>query len=136
MDLPPDVGCIEKAQLLIWRPRGVLDEARVDTMISFVTETENKLGKSFNRFTDFSLIEAVDLRFKYVFEIALSRRLSRRGRSQIKSAFFVTNPAIAHYLKVAAVLTDHSPLQVALFETREAAAKWLGVEPELLAPQE
>jgi hypothetical protein len=136
MNLPPDVECIEEEQLLIWRPRGVLDEARVDTMISFVTETEDKLGKSFNRFTDLSLVESVDLRFKYVFQIALSRRLSRRGRSQIKSAFFVTNPEIAHYLKVAAVLTDHSPLKVALFEKREAAAEWLGVAPELLAPLE
>jgi hypothetical protein len=136
MNLPPDVECIEEAQLLIWRPRGVLDEARVDTMISFVTETEDKLGKSFNRFTDFSLVDSVDLRFKYVFQIALSRRLSRRGRSPLKSAFFVTNPAIAHYLKMAAVLTDHSPLKVALFEKREAAAQWLGVAPELLAPQE
>ncbi len=136
MNLPPDVQCIEEAQLLIWRPRGVLDEARVDTMIAFVTETEDQLGKAFNRFTDLSSIDAVDLRFKYVFQAALSRRLSRQGRAPIKSAFLVPNPAVAHYLKMAAVLTDHSPLNVMLFETREAAAKWLGVAPELLAPQE
>lgn len=136
MNLPPDLECIEEAQLLIWRPRGVLNEPLVDTVISFLTETENKLGKSFNRFTDLSFIDSVDLRFNFVFQVALSRRLSRRGRSQIKSAFFVTNPAIAHYFKMAAVLTDHSPLKLALFETREAAAKWLGVAPELLAPKE
>ena len=136
MTLPPDMECIEEAQLLIWRPRGVLDEALVETAISFVTETENELGKSFSRFTDLSLIDRVDLRFQFVFQVALSRRLSRRGRSPLKSAFFVTNPAIAHYFHMAAVLTDHSPLKVALFETREAAAKWLGVAPELLAPKE
>jgi hypothetical protein len=136
MNLPPDVQCLEEAQLLIWRPRGVLDEARVDSIISFVAETENKLGKSFNRFTDFTLLDAVDLRFKYVFQVALARRLSRRGRAPLKSAFLVTNSAVAHYLKTAAVLTDHSPLNVMLFETREAAAQWLGVAPELLAPEE
>ena len=59
--------------------------------IAFVTEQENRFGKSFNRFTDISRLDSVDLNFNYVFHVALYRRLSRRGRTIIKSAFLVPN---------------------------------------------
>src|SRR5437879_9882363 len=85
MSLPPDVQCVDAAQLLVWRPCGILDQRKVDKIIVFVTEQENKFGKSFNRFTDISRLDSVDLTFKYVFHVALYRRLSRRGRSIIKS---------------------------------------------------
>ena len=51
---------------------GILNAAQVQNIIAFVTEEENKLGKSFNRFTDLSLIDAVDLTFDYVFQVALT----------------------------------------------------------------
>ena len=133
MPPPPDVRFLDKEPLLIWRPRGVLDESRVDQIIAFLTEEESKHG-AFDRFTDLSLIDAVDLTFKYVFQVALYRRISRLGKEPTKSAFFVTTPAVSRYIKLHAALTDHSPLQVEMFEEREAAAKWLGVEHELLVP--
>jgi hypothetical protein len=123
MKLPPDVECIEDASLFIWRPRGVLNEARVNRIIAFVGDREGKFGRPFDRFTDMSALNAVDLTFKYVFHVALHRRLSRRGREEIKSAFFVTDPEIARSIKLHALVTDHSPLKVAMFEEREAAAK-------------
>jgi hypothetical protein len=132
MNLPPDVDCLTDAQLFIWRPRGVLDAGKTNQILAFVTEQETKFGRSFNRFTDLSALDAVDLTFKYVFQVALYRRLSRQGQETIKSAFFVTNPEAAHYVRLHAVLTDHSPLKVALFKERAAAAKWLGVSAELL----
>jgi hypothetical protein len=135
MNLPPDVDCLTDAQLFIWRPRGVLDADKTNQILAFVTEQETKFGRSFNRFTDLSALDAVDLTFKYVFQVALYRRLSRQGQETIKSAFFVTNPEAAHYMRLHAVLTDHSPLKVALFKEREAAAKWLGVSSALLAPK-
>jgi hypothetical protein len=61
------------------------------------------------------------------------RRLARMGQETIKSAFFVTNSAVAHYVKLHALVTDRSPLKVAIFLERESAAKWLDVSPELLA---
>jgi hypothetical protein len=51
----------------------------------------------------------------------------------VKSAFFVTNPEAAHFVKLHLILTDHSPLRVAVFEKPEAAAKWLKVPIELIA---
>ena len=132
MKLPPDVECIEDAGLLIWRPRGVLNEALVNRIIAFVGDREAKFGRPFDRFTDMSALNAVDLTFKYVFHVALFRRLSRVGREVVKSAFLVTDPELARYIKLHAIMTDHSPLKVAIFKERAAAAKWLGVPVELL----
>jgi hypothetical protein len=71
MSLPPDVQCVDAAQFLVWRPCGILDQRKVDKIIAFVTEQENRFGKSFNRFTDISRLDSVDLSFNYVFHVAL-----------------------------------------------------------------
>ena len=136
MNIPPNIQYLEEPGLLVWQPRGVLDQAQVDRIILYLSEEENRLGKSFDRFTDLSRIDAIDLTFKYVFQVALHRRISRLGREPIKSAFFVTSPVVERYVKLHAVLTDRSPLKVELFEQHQAAAKWLGVAPELLASAE
>ena len=52
----------------------------------------------------------------------------------LKSAFLVTDPELGHYLKLHAIMTDHSPLKVAMFNEYVAAAKWLRVPGELLMP--
>ena len=132
MSLPPDVQCVDAAQLLVWRPRGILDQRKVDKMVAFVTELENRFGKSFNRFTDISQLDSVDLNFNYVFHVALYRRLSRRGRTIIKSGFLVPNAEVSRYIKLHALLTDYSPLKVRMFKEYAAAAEWLGVPVALL----
>ncbi len=134
MNPPLDVQCVDEARLLIWRPRGILDEAQVNRILAFIAEEEDERGRTFDRFTDLSSLDAVDLTFDYVFQVALHRRISRAGKSTIKSAFLVPNPAVAHYVRLHAALTDHSPLKVKLFKERESAAKWLEVAPEFLAP--
>jgi len=132
MNVPPDVEVLQAAQLLVWRPRGILDQRKVDKIVAFVTEQENRFGKSFNRFIDISRLDSVDLCFNYVFHVALYRRLSRRGRTIIKSAFLVPNAEVSRYIRLHALLTDYSPLKVRMFKEYAAAAKWLGVPVELL----
>lgn len=132
--MPAGVDCLQDAGLLIWRPRGVLDEEALNELLAFLGSKEGRLGKPFNRFTDLSLIDAVDLTFKYVFHFALHRRLSRVGQVKLKSAILTTSPAAARYAKLHALLTDHSPLEVKMFKTYGAAAKWLNVSPEILEP--
>ena len=134
MELPADVKYVKEANLFIWRPRGVLSEGLVNRIIVFVREQEETLGRSFNRFTDLSALDAVDLNFNYVFHIALYRRLSYAG-GKVKSAFYVSSSDAEHYAKLHALLTDHSPLQVSIFTDRGAAAKWLGVPIETLMAQ-
>jgi len=131
----PDVECLNDPPLFVWRPRGVLNEEKVNEIVGFVTDQEKKYGKLFDRFTDLSLLDAIDLTFKFVFQVSLYRRLARVGQEPIKSAFLVTNPSVARYVKLHALVTDHSPLMVEMFDDREGAAKWLRVSPELLAPK-
>jgi hypothetical protein len=132
MEPPPNVQFHEDIHLLVWKPLGVVDEAVVNKILSFLARKESTSGTPFNRFTDTSAQEAVELSFKYVFHVALYRRLTYAGHPPAKSAFYVTKPELAHLVRLHAILTDHSPLQVEMFEEREAAAKWLGVTVESL----
>ena len=136
MKPPPDIHFDEAIQLLVWKPIGDVTEAVVNRAISFLAEMEALLGKPFNRFTDTSAQGAVELSFQYVFHVALYRRLSYSGRPPVKSAFFATDPKIIRLVKIHALMTDHSPLRVALFEKPEEAALWLGVPIGALKIQE
>lgn len=131
---PPGVECLDDAGLLIWRPRGVLNEAVLNKLLAFLVVQEGRLGRNFNRFTDMSLLDAVDLTFRYVFYFALYRRLAWVGRDPVKSAILATTPEVARYAKLHRLMTDHSPLQVNLFRHHGPAAKWLDVPRKLLAP--
>jgi hypothetical protein len=131
MKPPADVEYVEDAGLFIWRPRGVLNEALVNSIIVFVRQQEASFDRPFNRFTDLSALDAVDLNFDYIFHVALYRRLSYAG-TKVKSAFYVSSWSAAHYAKLHALVTGRSPLQVSVFTDREAAAKWLNVPIELL----
>ena len=109
-----------------------MDQALVNEIVAFVETAERRTIPSFNRFIDLSALDMVDLNFKFVFHVALGRRLSAAPKPAVKSAFYVTSPATAHYAKLHAMLTDFSPLDVSLFTDRAAAAKWLGVPGEAL----
>ena len=132
MKLPADVSFRKELSLILWKPRGILDEAVVNEIIAFIGAAEKKASKRFNRFSDLSALDAVDLNFNFVFHVALDRRLSAAPKPGVKSAFYVTSSATTHYAKLHAVLTDYSPLDVSLFTDRAAAAKWLGVPSEAL----
>ncbi|HEV2804266.1 MAG TPA: hypothetical protein VGW57_04955 [Chthoniobacterales bacterium] len=132
MNAPPGLECLEDARLFIWRPRGVLSESVLNKILAFITAQEGRFGRPFNRFTDLSLIDTVDLTFKYVFHFALYRRLSRIGREPLKSAILATNPEVARYVKLHALVTDRSPLKVRLFKEYGPAAKWLDAPVQLL----
>ena len=129
------VEFLEEARLFIWRPRGILDEAAVNRVLVDLIRRETMAAKPFNRFSDLSGVESFHLTFKYVFHVALYRRMSYIGRARIKSAFYVTHSEAAHLVRIHALMTDHSSLEVGMFEEHEAAAKWLRVPVELLVPQ-
>jgi len=132
VNAPAGVECFEDARLFVWRPRGVLDEAILNKILAFLAAQEGRFGRPFDRFTDLSLLDAVDLTFKYVFHFALYRRLSRVGRETLKSAILAPRPDAARYSKLHALMTDRSPLKVKIFKDYESAAKWLEVSVEVL----
>jgi hypothetical protein len=131
--LPPNVDFRSDIHLLVWRPLGVVTEAVVNRILAYLAEMEARDGEPFNRFTDTSAQEAVELTFQYVFHVALYRRLSYMGRPPVKSAIFATDPKVIQMVKIHVLMSDHSPLQVAHFEKREEAAQWLGVPIDALS---
>ena len=132
MRLPAHVSFRKDLSLLLWQPHGILDETIVNEMVAFIDAAEARASAPFNRFCDTTVLDAVDLNFKFVFHVALHRRLVYARHPPVKTAIWTTSPATTHYAKLHAMLTDYSPLEVALFTESTAAAKWLGVPIEAL----
>jgi len=74
MKLPPDVEFYEDVRLLVWRPRGLLNQAAVNKIISVLRELEFSLKEPFNRFADTLAADAHDLNFEYIIRVSLYRR--------------------------------------------------------------
>jgi hypothetical protein len=132
MNLAPDVEFHEDIRLLIYRPRGALNEQSVNKIVSVIGELETKLQEPFNRFFDTLGHDEVELNFRYVIQISLHRVLSYGDRPPVKSAILATDTTITHYCQLHAIITKDSPINVRIFQRREDAAKWLGVPLEQL----
>ena len=132
MKLPSDVEFHDDIRLLIYRPRGVIDEAAVKKIVSVLEELEEKLQKPFNRFSDTLEAHEVELNFKYVIQVSLCRRLSYAGHPPVKSAILATDATMIHYARLHALLTQGSPINVRVFKDRQGAAHWLGLPIERL----
>jgi hypothetical protein len=130
--LPPDVEFHEDIRLLVYRPRGLVDKAAVNRIITVIGELETTLKEPFNRFSDTVGADAVDLNFEYIIQVSLYRRAFYGKRPPIKSAILATDATLVHYGKVHALLTQGSPINVRVFQDRKEAAKWLGVPIDLL----
>ena len=135
MKLLPDVEFHEDIRLLIYRPRGLIDETAVKKVISVLEDLEARLQAPFNRFFDTLAADEVELNFKYIIQASLHRRLAYAGRPPVKSAILATDSTMIHYGRLHALLTQGSPINVRVFQHREEAAHWLGVPIELLAAE-
>ena len=133
MKLPPEVQFHEDIRLLIYRPRGLLNEGAVNKIVSVLGDLEATLKEPFNRFTDTLETDEVELNFQYIIHISLYRRLTYAHRPPVKSAILAKDSTIIHYGRLHALLTQGSPINVRVFQERAEAAKWLGVPNELLS---
>jgi hypothetical protein len=132
MTLPADIEFHEDIRLVIYRPSGLMDQASVSRAVSVLADHEAKLKEPFNRFSDTSAIDRVELDYQYVIQISLYRVLTYANRPPVKSAILATDSTIGHYFQLHAIITEDSPINVRIFRKREDAAKWLGVPPERL----
>ena len=132
MRLPSDVEFHEDIRLLIYRPRGLIDEAVLNKVISVIEDLEAATQEPFNRFSDTSETQEVELNFSYVIRVSVHRRLSHKGRAPVKSAILATDSTLIHYARLLALLTQGSSIKVQVFQDRKKAAQWLGVPFELL----
>jgi len=135
MKLPPDLEFHEDIRLLIYRPKGVINEAEINRVIGVIEGIEAASQEPFNRFSDTSETHEVELNFQYVIQASLHRRLAHKGRVPVKSAILATDSTVVHYARLLALLTEGSSIKVRVFQDREEAAQWLGVPLQLLAPK-
>jgi hypothetical protein len=133
--LPTDIEFHEDIRLLVYRPRGLVDQAAVNKIISIVGELETMLKEPFNRFSDTVAADVVDLNFEHIIRVSLYRRRFYGNRPPIKSAILATDATLIHYGKVHALLTQGSPIKVRVFQDRNEVAQWLGAPLELLVPE-
>jgi hypothetical protein len=133
MKLPPDIEFHEDFRLLIYRPRGLIDEAAINKIIRVVEDLEAATQEPFNRFSDTTDTHEIELNFRYVIRVSLHRRLAHKGRAPVKSAVLATDSTIVHYARLLALLTQGSSIAVRVFQDRQEAAQWLGVPLQLLA---
>jgi hypothetical protein len=134
MKLPPELEFHEDIRLLVYKPRGVIDEAAVKKIVSVLEDLEARLQEPFNRFSDTLAADEVELNFKYVIQVSLCRRLAYAGHPPVKSAILATDSTMIHYARLHALLTQGSPIHVRIFQNRAEAAQWLGVPIERLGP--
>ncbi len=125
--IPSDVFFYEDLRLMVFRPRGILDKKAVIRIVRFLDRTEDHAEHPFDRFTDTSKLDALDLDERFIYRIALHRRRIYMGKPPVKSAFYIRSTAAQHYVRIHAVLSEHSPLRVKLFRSLDYAAEWLGV---------
>jgi hypothetical protein len=133
LKLPPDVEFHEDIRLLIYRPKGLIDEAGVNRIIDVIEQIEAATLEPFNRFSDASETHEVELNFRYVIQVSLHRRLAHTGRAPVKSAILATDSTVIHYARLLILLTEGSSIKVRVFQDGKDAAQWLGVPVELLA---
>ena len=132
MKMPPDIEFHDDVRLLIYRPRGVIDEAAVQKVVDVLEDLEAKLQKPFNRFSDTLAADEVELNFKYVIQVSLCRRLAYAGHPPVKSAILARDSTMIHYARLHALLTQGSPINVRVFKNRQEVADWLNVPIERL----
>ena len=132
MNLLPELEFHEDIRLLIYRPRGLVNEAALNKTLSALEDLEAKLEKPFDRFSDTLAADEVELNFNYVIQFSLHRRLAYAGHPPVKSAILARDSTMIHYGKMHAILTQGSPIKVRVFQDRKESADWLGVPLELL----
>jgi hypothetical protein len=135
LPLPPEVEFHEDICLLIHRPRGLLNRAAINKIISVIGELEFTLKKPFNRFLDTAAADAGD-NLEFIRRVSLYRRRFYGNRPPIKTAILATDSTVADYGRLHASLTEGSPINVRVFQDRKEAAQWLGVPLQLLAAKE
>src|SRR5215203_745429 len=133
MKLLPEIDFHQDICLLVYRPRGLIDEAAINKVISVIEHLEAETQEPFNRFSDTTDTHDVELNFRYVIRVSLYLRLSHKGRAPVKSAILATDSTVVHYARLLALMTQGSSIKVQVFQDRKEAAQWLGVPIELLA---
>jgi len=136
MIFPLGVQFHEAQRLLVWRPRGLLNQEVISDIVAVLNELEVELQGPFNRFSDTSGVDEIDLNYEYIIGVSTYRRLAYAHHPPIKSAMLAINPTLIDYANLQRLVTAGSPIEVRVFpDDRLEIAQWLGVPPELVTAE-
>ena len=136
MIFPLGVQFHEAQRLLVWRPRGVLNQEVISDIVAVLNELEVELHGPFNRFSDTSGVDQIDLNYEYIIGVSTYRRLAYAHHPPIKSAILAINPTLIDYANLHRLVTAGSPIEVRVFpDDRLEIAQWLGVPLELVTAE-
>ena len=119
-------------RLVTWFPQGVLDDERADRIVEFVELAEKSEGQSFDRFTDMSGYERIQISLDHVVRIARRRRTYKGP--PVKSAFYAVRLISISVARMYQELMNGSHIEVGVFRERAVAAEWLSVPVTVLQP--
>jgi hypothetical protein len=134
MIFPFGVQFHAEQRLVVWRPRGTLNEKELSDVVAALGQLEGQFGAPFNRFADLARVDAVNINYEYVFTVSLYRSFAYAHRPPIKSAILAIDPTLVDYGRLHALVTRDSSINVRVFpDDRPAIALWLAVPVELVA---
>lgn len=128
--LPRGVRAHRSLRLYSWHPHGVLNARRAGEILRFIQAEETHTTEAYNRFSDLSGMEAVDLSFADIEALAAERR-SYHG-DPVKSAILAVNPLAFGIARMYGQLVRWTPIEVRVFCRLSSAAAWLGAPIETL----
>ena len=128
----PGTRYYPRFKLTTWHPRGVLDAALADKIITFIEWEEYIQEAPFDRYTDLCGITKIRTSVEHIIEIARRRCFVREP---VKSALLADNPANLEVAQIyERLMKDAIMIEVRTFSDRKAAGEWLEVPPEILEP--
>lgn len=129
MIFPTWVQFYEDNQLIVWRPRGLLDEKAVSDVVALLGQLEAERREPFNRFWDSAGVDQVELNYEFMIRVALYRRAAYEHRPPIKSAILAIDSQLFHYAQLHAVLTHDSstPNLIKQFSKHHCASRFISL---------
>ena len=121
-------------QLIIWRPKGILDIAKIYDFIKYLDEVSKERDPHFSRFIDLSQIDGISVNYNDLSPIAEQRRkyYDSTITQKIKMAFYITNPLSLGMARMYQTLVDESLIEINIYENLEDCSQFLDVDISIL----
>ena len=127
-----DVYMIQREALMVGRPKGILNASAAIEIVEFVEIKEIEFETGFDRFTDLTQLDSINLSAADLSELANRRRTFNPNDIRVKSAFLATHSLSYGIARMYEQLLNSPRIEVHVFSELEEAAAWLLVKPQWL----
>ena len=120
--------------LVIWRPKAILDQTKIIDFINFLDEQSSKKDSDFLRFIDLSKISDVTAKYEELYEIASQRKqlAEKNFDLKVKMGFYVTDTLSFGMARMYENLLDSQHYEISINYSLEKVADFLQVDVTLL----